>query len=104
MLNVLDEDVLDILAEAFTKRILNTESEFIWKKPDDDEHVIRYPLMTLAPTSSMATILSRGGETLKMTVQAPSTGSCLSLMCRTPLNGGRRRGGGRREGRRSAKS
>ena len=26
MLNVLDEDVLDILAEAFLKRILNTEA------------------------------------------------------------------------------
>ena len=31
MLNVLDEDALDILAEAFIKGILNTESEFIWK-------------------------------------------------------------------------
>ncbi len=29
MLNVLDEDVLETLAEAFTKRILNIESQFV---------------------------------------------------------------------------
>ena len=43
MLNALDEDVLELLAEAFIKRILNTESEFIWKKQGDDVHVLRYP-------------------------------------------------------------
>ena len=32
MLNVLDEDVLDTLAEAFVKRILNTEAGPIQKK------------------------------------------------------------------------
>ncbi len=43
MLNAFDEDVLEMLAEAFIKRILNTESEFIWKnKEEDDAHVIRY--------------------------------------------------------------
>ena len=43
MLNVLDEDVLELLAEAFTKRILNTESDFIWKEPEESAYVIRYP-------------------------------------------------------------
>ncbi len=43
MLNDLDEDVLETLADAFIKGILNTESEFIWKnKEEDDAHVIRY--------------------------------------------------------------
>jgi hypothetical protein len=32
MLSVLDEDILETLAEAFTKRIFNTESQFVWKK------------------------------------------------------------------------
>ncbi len=30
MLSVLDEDVLETLADAFTKRILNIESQFVW--------------------------------------------------------------------------
>ncbi len=34
---------METLADAFIKRILNTESEFIWKnKEEDDAHVIRY--------------------------------------------------------------
>ena len=44
MLSVLDEDILDTLAEAFIKRILNVVGEFIWKKPAISpyvEHPIR---------------------------------------------------------------
>ena len=43
MLNVLDEDILELVAEAFVKRILNTESDFIWKEPEDSMYVIRHP-------------------------------------------------------------
>ena len=43
MLNVLDEDVLELLAEAFIKRILNTETDDLQKEPEDSAHVIRYP-------------------------------------------------------------
>ncbi len=43
MLSVLDEDILESLAEAFTKRGLNAEGEFIWKAPKDSPHVVRYP-------------------------------------------------------------
>ncbi len=35
--------MLETLADAFIKRMLNTESDFIWKNPEvDDAHVIRY--------------------------------------------------------------
>ncbi len=41
--SLVDEDVLETLADAFIKRFMNTESDFIWKNPEkDDAHVIRY--------------------------------------------------------------
>ena len=42
MLSVLDEDLLETLAEAFSRRILNSEDNAIWKAPRDSYHVIRY--------------------------------------------------------------
>ena len=42
MLSVLDEDLLETLAEAFSRRILNNEDNAIWKAPRDSYHVIRY--------------------------------------------------------------
>ncbi len=43
MLSVLGEDILESLAEAFRKRVLNVEGEFIWKAPKDSPHVVTYP-------------------------------------------------------------
>ena len=43
MLCVLDEDILESLAEAFSKKVLNVEGEFIWKAPGESHHVQRYP-------------------------------------------------------------
>ncbi len=43
MLGLLDEDVLELLAEASTNMILNTESEFLWKEPRESACVLRYP-------------------------------------------------------------
>ena len=43
MLSVLDEDILETLAEAFSKIILNVEGEFIWKKPRISLYV-EYPI------------------------------------------------------------
>ena len=40
---MLDEDILESLAEAFTKRILNIEGEFILKAPRSSPFVLRYP-------------------------------------------------------------
>ncbi len=42
MLSVLDEDILESLAEAFSKRVLNVEGEFIWEAPRESYHVQRY--------------------------------------------------------------
>ena len=43
MLSALDEDILETLAEAFSKRVLNTEDDLIWKAPRESLHVLRYP-------------------------------------------------------------
>ena len=43
MLGALDEDILETLAEAFTRRVLSNEDHLIWKAPRDSHHVIRYP-------------------------------------------------------------
>ena len=43
MLGALDEDILETLAEAFARRVLNTEDNLTWKAPRDSHHVIRYP-------------------------------------------------------------
>ena len=42
MLSVLDEDLLETFAEAFSRRILNNEDNLIWKAPRESHHVIRY--------------------------------------------------------------
>ncbi len=60
MLSVLDEDVLETLAEAFINRILNTESEFIWKKPRRATPTSSGINMTRALTDS--TITSQRGR------------------------------------------
>ena len=43
MLCVLDEDILESLAEAFSKRVLNVEGEYIWKAPRESRRVQRCP-------------------------------------------------------------
>ncbi len=42
MHSVLGEDLLETLAEAFSRRILNNEDNAIWRAPRDSDHVIRY--------------------------------------------------------------
>ena len=42
MLSVLDEDLLETLAEAFSRRILSNEDNFIWQAPRESYHAIRY--------------------------------------------------------------
>ncbi len=43
MLSALDEDLLETIAEAFTRRIINNEDSLIWRAPKESYHVIRYP-------------------------------------------------------------
>ena len=53
MLSVLDEDVLEILAEAFTKRNLNVGSQFVWRHVRENQRPSTHGI--LSPISCMVT-------------------------------------------------